>query len=113
MHELGIVMEVVKRVEEFARVNDIAKIDTLVLQIGELSSIVPSYIEELYPFVVQESFLRDTGLKIETVPGIVTCSNCALSYRAIDNDYDCPNCQSREWTEVSGMEFLIKEILIE
>ncbi|WP_105618662.1 hydrogenase maturation nickel metallochaperone HypA/HybF [Vallitalea okinawensis] len=113
MHELGIVLEVVKQVEEIARVNNLAKIDTLVLQIGELSSIVPYYIEELYPIAVEDSFLRDTLLRIETIPGIGECSSCGLSYHVKDSDYKCPDCKGSEWTVITGTEFMIKEILIE
>ena len=49
MHELGIIFEVVKTVRKFAEENQLTKIETLVLQIGEISPIVPKYIEELVP----------------------------------------------------------------
>ena len=49
MHELGVVMQVVDVVEKFARENQVEKIDTVVLQIGELSSMIPKYVEEVYP----------------------------------------------------------------
>ncbi|MBL8967680.1 MAG: hydrogenase maturation nickel metallochaperone HypA, partial [Spirochaetaceae bacterium] len=41
MHELGVVIEIVKTVEDFAKANGVTKVDTIVLQIGELSSIIP------------------------------------------------------------------------
>ena len=41
MHELGIIAEVVRRVETIAKQQQITKIETLVLQIGELSSVIP------------------------------------------------------------------------
>jgi hydrogenase nickel incorporation protein HypA/HybF len=34
MHEVGVMIEVIKTVENFARKNNLTKIDTLVLQIG-------------------------------------------------------------------------------
>ncbi|MCC5428918.1 hydrogenase maturation nickel metallochaperone HypA, partial [Clostridium botulinum] len=52
MHELGVIIEVVKTVEDIAIKNHLTKIDTIVLQIGELSSMIPKYIEECYPAAV-------------------------------------------------------------
>jgi len=43
MHELGVIIEVVKTVEKFAEKNSVKQIDTLVLQIGELSSMISIY----------------------------------------------------------------------
>ena len=65
MHELGVVIEVIKTVEDFARNNGVTKIDTLVLQIGELSSIIPQYIEECYPAAVDGTLLQETKLKLK------------------------------------------------
>jgi hydrogenase nickel incorporation protein HypA/HybF len=58
LHELGIVFEVVKTVKNFAGNNGLTKIDTVVLQIGELSSIFPHYIEECYPAAVDAQTCR-------------------------------------------------------
>jgi hydrogenase nickel incorporation protein HypA/HybF len=69
LHELGVVIEVVKTVEGFAKANGVTKIDTLVLQIGELSSIVPKYVEDCFPCAVDDTILRDTKLRIEVIPG--------------------------------------------
>ena len=43
MHELGIVLNVIDRVEEIAKENNVKKVTKLTLEIGEVSSIVPSY----------------------------------------------------------------------
>jgi len=69
MHELGIVIEIVKNIEEFARVNHLTKVDTLVLQIGKNAPVVPHYIEECYPAAVDGTSLEHTRLVIETPPG--------------------------------------------
>ena len=47
--QLNNLFEVVKQVESFAAENGFKEIDTLVLQVGELCSMVPRYIEEVYP----------------------------------------------------------------
>lgn len=111
MHELGVVIEVVKTVENFARQNRLEKIDTLVLQVGELSSMIPRYIEECYPAAVYGTLLQNTALKIEILPGNALCKSCNKVYNLIQNKSKCPNCSGSKWELLSGKEFMIKEIV--
>ena len=46
MHELGIVLNVIDRVEEIAKENKVKKVTKLTLEIGEVSSIVPPYFSD-------------------------------------------------------------------
>jgi len=111
LHELGVVIEVVKTVENFAIRNKLTKIDTIVLQIGELSSMIPKYIEECYPAAVDGTMLEDTKLKVEILPGNVICKNCNKVYNLLQNRKECPYCKNSVWELLSGKEFLIKEIV--
>jgi hydrogenase nickel incorporation protein HypA/HybF len=111
LHELGVVIEVVKTVENFARKNKLTKIDTVVLQIGELSSMVPKYIEACYPVAIDGTMLEATKLKVEILPGNVICKNCNKVYNLIQNSKECPYCKNKSWELLCGKEFLIKEIV--
>lgn len=110
MHELGVVIKVVKTVENFAMQNEIGKIDTLILQIGELSSMIPKYIEACYPAAVDGTILEDTKLEIEILKSVVKCNKCFEEYSP--KEYNkCPDCGSEKSELIAGKEFLIKEIL--
>jgi Zn finger protein HypA/HybF (possibly regulating hydrogenase expression) len=111
LHEIGVMIEVVKTVENFAKKNSITKIETLVLQIGELSSMIPRYIEACYPAAVDGTLLQDTQLKIEILPGNAMCKKCNKVFNLIENNNKCPHCEGREWEILSGREFMIKEIV--
>ena len=111
MHELGVVIEVIKTVENFARQNALTKIDTLVLQIGELSSMIPKYIEACYPAAVDGTLLQETKLKIEVLPGNAICKNCNKVFNLILNNNKCPKCASKDWEILCGKEFMIKEVI--
>ena len=111
MHELGVLIEVIKTVEHFVKSNRLTKIDTLVLQIGELSSIVPHYIEASYPAAIDGTLLSNTKLKIEILPGNAICKQCNKVFNVIQNNNICPNCQSKDWELLCGKEFIIKEIV--
>ena len=58
-------MEVVKQVEDFAKKNGVTKVQMIVLQIGELSPMIPKYVEACYPAAVDGTSLQDTELKID------------------------------------------------
>lgn len=111
MHELGVVIEVVKKVEKIAIENNLTKIESIVLQIGELSSMIPKYIESCYPAAVSNTILEKTRLEIEIIPGNGMCKNCNKVFNLKENNGVCPHCNSSAWELLSGKEFIIKEIL--
>jgi len=112
MHELSIVLEIVNNVEKIARQNGVSKIDTLVLQIGELSSTIPRYVEACYPMAVEGSMLEDTKLEIEIMPGNAFCRRCDNVFNLRENDGACPGCGGDDFDVISGREFFIKELRI-
>lgn len=111
MHEIGVMFEVVKTVENFAKQNGVTNIQTLVLQIGELSTVVPRYIKACYPAAVDGTLLQDTELEIEILPGNAICHDCNKVFNIMENRSICPYCKSRDWEMLSGREFNIKEIV--
>lgn len=111
MHELGVVIEVVKTVEKFAKSNNLTKIDTVVLQIGELSSMIPKYIENCFPVAVDGTLLEESKLKIEVLPGNAMCRGCKKVFNITANNGICPHCVSKDWEILSGKEFMIKEVI--
>jgi len=102
---------VVRSVERFARENNVTKIDTLVLQVGELSPVVPQYIEACYPAAVDGTLLQDTKLRIEIIPGNALCRKCNTVFNLLQNRGACPGCSEKDFEVLSGKEFMIKEII--
>jgi len=111
VHELSVVIEVVKTVEEFAKKNGVTRIDRLVLQIGELSSMIPAYIEECFPCAVDGTTLESTRLEIEILPGNARCRACGKTFNLLENKGACPACGVKDAEILSGREFMIKEIV--
>lgn len=111
MHELGVLIEVIKTVENLAAKNRLTEIDTLVLQIGELSSVIPRYVEACYPASVEGTLLENTKLKIEVLPGNAICRRCNKVFNLVENNSKCPHCKNSDWEILCGKEFIIKEIV--
>jgi hydrogenase nickel incorporation protein HypA/HybF len=112
MHELGVVIEVVSTVEKFVEENHFdGKIETLVLQIGELSSMIPKYIEAIYPVAVDNTILENTKLEIEVLPGNARCKDCGKVFNVLENKGRCSVCGGKTLELLCGKEFFIKEIV--
>ena len=110
MHEIGVVRSMVKTVTAFAEANQITDIAEIVVDVGELSLVIPEYVEELYPAVAAETPLKDTKLILEIVPGMAECDECDEIFNVVENEGYCPNCGSFEKTVLTGRDFNIKEI---
>lgn len=111
MHELGIISSMVKTIEQIVHEQGLTKVQKLVLEVGELSGVVPRYMEECYPAAVYKTFMQDTELELETVPGIVHCRNCGREFNAMQQDFVCPECGSQDLEILAGNDVIIKEIL--
>lgn len=104
-------MQVVDVVEKFARENDVEKIETVVLQIGELSSMIPKYVEAVYPAAADGTILEGSKLQIEILPANGRCNECETVFHLVEHDGVCPNCRSTDCDMLGGREFYIKEIV--
>ena len=113
MHEIGVVRQMCKTVMEFATENQIQSISEIVVEIGELSLIIPKYVEDVYPLVVEDTMLKDTKLIIEEIPGLAECDECDEIFNVVEHKGYCPNCGSFEKTVLTGKDFNIKEVHIQ
>jgi len=112
MHELGIVMEIVRVVEDMSKEQGFDSVDSVVLQIGELSPVVPQYVEECWPAAIDGTFMADTKLEIEMMPGNAICRQCSNVFNVLGNAGVCPKCGKKDFEILSGRDFYIKEIRI-
>ncbi len=111
MHELGVILQIIDRVEVVAAENKITDIQSLVLQIGELSSMIPRYVEACFPAAIEGTVLENAELVIEILPGNGRCMDCDTVYNLPAHHNCCPNCMGIKFEVISGLEFNIKEIV--
>lgn len=113
MHELGIMSEVIKTISNIADEQNIEKVDTIVLEVGELCGMIPKYIDDCFPAVTfnKPRFVQ-TKLKMDIVPGEAKCTKCGMTFNIIKNEGYCPKCKSFDKKVFSGTEFMIKEIRV-
>ena len=112
MHEIGIVRQLVRTVTDFAAENRVDRICEVVVDCGELSLVIPEYLQELYPAVARGSILENAKLTIRPVPGLAECEDCDEIFNVVENKGYCPNCGSFDKTVLSGKDFTIREIVV-
>ena len=110
MHELSIIVEILKTVERVMIDENLTAVEAIVLEAGELSGVVPSLIEECFPAAVQNTRFENTRLELEIVPGTARCLACGAEFGALEKGFTCPECNGKELAPLGGREFLIKEI---
>ena len=112
MHEIGIVRQLLRTVSDFAAEQQVTDIREVVVDCGELSLVIPEYLEELYPVVVKGSILENASLRIHMVPGLAECDDCDEIFNVVEQKGYCPACGSFNKTILSGRDFTVREIVI-
>ena len=111
MHDLGIVLNVIDRVEEIAKENKVKKVTKLTLEIGEVSSIVPSYFSDCFEWAKKKTdYMKDTELEMIILEGLSYCRDCKKTYKTTEYSKKCPHCGSDDTYLVTGDEMRIKDI---
>ena len=111
MHEIGIARQILRTVEKYADDSGISDIAEVVCDCGELSLVIPEYLEKVYPMVAKDSILRDAKLVINVIPGFAECDDCDEIFNVVEHKGYCPACGSFNKTILSGREFTVREII--
>lgn len=111
MHELGVLNSMVHTIERIIKEQHLSEVQKLVIEVGELSGIVPRYLEKSWPAASYKTFMENTELELIVVPGIVKCRSCGRVFNAVYSDLSCPDCGSSEMDILEGNDLIIKEIV--
>ncbi len=113
MHEIGVVFYVVRDVLQVAEENQVEKVFSVTLQIGEVSGIVHEYLIDCWNWArKKEPVLEEAELLIEQIDAVSFCQDCGQEYSTVQYAKSCPHCGSANTYLQRGNEFLIKEIAV-
>ncbi|MBR5671682.1 MAG: hydrogenase maturation nickel metallochaperone HypA [Bacteroidales bacterium] len=111
MHELGIVFYIIRDVKEVAGQNDVEHVSAVVMDIGEVSTVVPEYLTDCWRWAAdKEDLLRGCELRCNIIPAVTHCGGCGKEYPTVEHGKTCPHCGSGETWLLRGNEVEIKEI---
>ena len=111
MHELGIVMQVIDQVDNVAAESKIEKVTKIIMEIGEVSSVIPNIFTDAFEWAKKKSnYLKDSELELIILKGITYCRDCKKTYDTVEYAKKCPYCGSMDTYLVTGNEIKIKSI---
>ena len=111
MHELGIVFYIIRDVKQTAQEHGVEHVSGVVMNIGEVSTIVPEYLTDCWKWACsKEEMLKGCELKINTIPAVTFCEDCKSEYGTVAHGRTCPRCGSQHTWLLRGNEVEIKEI---
>ena len=96
MHELGVVFHIMDSLESVAKENDVTQIQSVTIEIGEVSTVIPHYLTDCWAWAIKKKpLLTGCEMKVEVLPAVTWC-----------DDY----CGSEKTWLLKGNELNIKEV---
>ncbi len=115
MHELSIMSNILDIVLDHANRHGVNRVNKINLEVGELSDLLPEWMQMYFDFVSKDTIAEKAELCIDRVPARVRCSSCKHEYTMTRENWQftCPSCDSASVELLSGREFKIISIEVE
>ena len=110
MHELGLTQNIVDTIQMHAKKNNVQEVVKMVLEIGQISGVVPEALEFCFGVCTKGTALEGAQLEIRKVAAVGHCKACDKEFDLVAHDFSCPTCDGSEWDLVAGRELNIKEL---
>ena len=113
MHELGIVVQVIKQTEELAKKSNVKKVVELTLEVGEVSGVVKEYFVDAFNWAIKKTeYMKECKLNYITIQGITYCEDCKKTYSTTQYGKECPYCHSPHTYLITGKDVMIKDVKV-
>lgn len=111
MHELGIVFHIMDTVEQTARDNHVSRVQKVVMELGEVSGVVPQALTDCWNWAKKRSqLLEDCSMGVEILPAKTLCRDCRQVYPTVEHGRICPFCASGQTHLLQGTKINILQI---
>ena len=105
MHEMGIILHMANMLDETAKEQNLTKIGSVTLEVGEVSGIMTDLFVDCWNyFKVKHPVLAESELKLVTIPAVTFCGNCGKTYETVKYGKECPYCHRTYETVKYGKE---------
>lgn len=108
MHELPVVIDIIKVIEDEAKKNGFSKVTGINLVIGELSSVMDESVQMYFDVLSRGKVCDGAKLSFEHVRATLRCVKCGREFPH-EKSFDCPDCGGESiLVKGTGREFYIK-----
>lgn len=113
MHEMALAEGVLQLIEDAAKRDHFARVRTIWLEIGQLSSVEPEALAFCFDAVTRGTVAEGSRLEFVTVPGSGWCLQCATTVPMVELYAECPHCGGYQLQVTGGTEMRVKELEVE
>lgn len=113
MHEMSIAMNIVEIVSTTVRENKAEKVNSIDLEIGDLSGILVDSLSFCFDAACNGTPVEGAVLNIKEISGKGRCIECGHEFPVEVFIAVCPNCNSMSTEIISGKELSIKSINVD
>ena len=90
MHELGVVFHIADTLARIAEENQVTRIRRVTLELGEVSTVVPEYLIDVWNWNCKRTpLLTGCELVIERIPAVTHCGACGRDYPTVPQGKIC------------------------
>ncbi len=113
MHELGIIFHIIDQVEKVATENKVKRVESVTLEVGEVSTIVPDYFKDCWKWAVEKTeHMQGAKLDMIIIQAKTYCQDCEQTYETVRYGKICPYCRSEKTYLLTGKDVSIKEMAV-
>lgn len=113
MHELSLIHEVFKVLEEQVKTHKVKKVHQVHLKVGKMMSVVPSSLSFCFEILAQGTSLEGAKLEIEEIPVKCRCRKCGQEFIVESFIFACPKCKKTDLEQLSGNEFMVHNMEVD
>jgi len=113
MHELPVTEKILDIIIAHAEKNNVQKVIAIYLKVGELSDLEDEWIQNYFNYLAKDSVAEGAKLVIEKVPVVMHCNGCSNTFQVNIKEMkemQCPDCDSKDYTLISGKDYYIKNM---
>lgn len=107
MHELSVTQGILNLCLDEANKHGVKKINILNIKVGELTGLVPDYINKYFNTIAKDTIAEEATVNFEIVPVGIKCNECQYEGPLGKSRYTCPNCEGNKYTINKGREFYL------
>ena len=113
MHELSLVSELLRQVEEVMHAHHAERVVAVRVFVGELSGTEPELLSNAFELVAETTSARGARLELQFRPLMGQCQTCQRQFRVERFRFQCPFCAARKVSIVDGQDVILDSVTLE
>lgn len=110
MHEMSLMSELFKIIQEYVSEYNLSKVSRVMLKIGEMTCVEDSSLEYTFHLFARGTEVEGAELVLKRIDAVCECQFCGERYKVDYTDKLCPACRNYNYNLISGDELLLESL---